>query len=76
MVPESSELGDSIAMLEEGSVFFVLRPCEGGYRYVGECYVHGLMDGEVLDWEDLPAKQEIWIVEHVSLAQDNLGKHN
>jgi hypothetical protein len=33
------------------------------YSYVGECYVHGLMDGEVMDWiEDSTIKVERFIL--------------
>jgi len=41
--------GDVVCVLHGGDVPFVLRP-RGGNRYslVGECYVHGLMDGEAM----------------------------
>ena len=38
-----------------GQVLYVLRP-RGSFtnapkhEYIGECYVHGLMDGEVVKW--------------------------
>ncbi|KAF2143539.1 uncharacterized protein K452DRAFT_198784, partial [Aplosporella prunicola CBS 121167] len=38
--------GDRIAILLGGSVPFVLRPYREYYVIVGECYVHGIMDGE------------------------------
>lgn len=51
--------GDEVWVLEGGAVPYVLRPVggkrEGVYRFMGECYVHGIMNGEVikgLDWED------------------------
>ena len=36
-------------ILNGGGVPFLLRPedkSKGAYRFVGECYVHGLMNGE------------------------------
>lgn len=53
MVPASSVVGDSIFALIGGQVLYVLRPesiRRHEYRYVGEAYVHGLMDGEVMNW--------------------------
>jgi len=36
-------------VLEGGSVPFVLRGLdEGGYKFIGESYVHGIMEGEAL----------------------------
>lgn len=54
MGPDSMEDGDVVVVLEGGKTPFVLRPGgqdgEGEARkwtLVGECYVHGLMSGEV-----------------------------
>ena len=48
LVPSSAAAGDIVCVLYGGRVPFLLRPrLEGsGYVLVGECYVHGLMDGE------------------------------
>lgn len=34
---------------------FVIRLVEGGegYELMGECYVHGIMQGEVMEMEDM-----------------------
>jgi hypothetical protein len=48
LVPKSSRVGDEIFVLEGGQVFYVLRPFGECFKYVGECYLHGLMDGEAL----------------------------
>ncbi|KAF2825100.1 HET-domain-containing protein [Ophiobolus disseminans] len=46
--------GDVIAVLRGGQVPYVLRPVEGGkYEFLGEVYVHGLMNGEALLLGDL-----------------------
>ncbi|KAE9366521.1 hypothetical protein N431DRAFT_471571 [Stipitochalara longipes BDJ] len=52
MVPWDVEAGDIIVVLNGGKVPFVLRKREDlegeYYQLVGECYVHGMMDGEAL----------------------------
>ena len=55
--PLSSQVGDVVYVLAGGHVPFVLRKKPGGQkgaplRLVGECYVHGLMQGEALRWKD------------------------
>lgn len=51
-VPYNAEKQDLVVMLEGFSTPFVLRKCEEDsgdeYRLVGDCYVHGVMDGEML----------------------------
>ncbi|RFU78969.1 hypothetical protein TARUN_3273 [Trichoderma arundinaceum] len=55
--PQKSEPGDRIVVLFGSGVPFVLRKCttvagKGAWRIVGECYVHGIMQGEVVKkWE-------------------------
>jgi hypothetical protein len=49
LVPQSVREGDQVFVLLGGQVLYVLRPVGSAFRFVGECYVHGLMDGEVLD---------------------------
>jgi hypothetical protein len=46
LAPDESEMGDTVAVLYGCNYPVVLRPCSGGFKYVGECYVDGLMDGE------------------------------
>jgi len=56
-VPLSTEIGDQIFVLKGGNVPFVLRATEEGqYQFIGECYVHGIMRGEMesqLDWRPM-----------------------
>lgn len=49
-VPYDAEKKDLVVMLEGFSTPFVLRKTstEGEYQLVGDCYVHGVMDGELL----------------------------
>jgi len=52
VVPSDAEIGDEIWVLQKGHVLYVLRRSEkqDGHVFVGECYVHGFMDGEVMDF--------------------------
>jgi hypothetical protein len=50
-VPESAEAGDVVVILKGAGVPFVLRKSStrpGAFRLVGECYIHGMMNGEAL----------------------------
>lgn len=49
LAPQGARSGDEVFVLFGGQVLYVLRDVGGTYRFLGECYVHGLMDGEVLD---------------------------
>lgn len=51
MIPNNAVVGDVIWALAGGQVLYILRSTEqenGQYRYIGECYAHGLMDGDIL----------------------------
>lgn len=51
MVPRTAEIGDEVWALAGGNTLYVLRLLDGetmSYTYVGECYAHGLMDGEIM----------------------------
>jgi hypothetical protein len=51
LVPDIAELGDVICVLPGCSTPLIIRPGMGGYfNLIGECYVHGLMEGEVMEW--------------------------
>jgi hypothetical protein len=49
MTPESSIVGDLIALCWGGRVPYVLRPVGDNFIFIGECYIHGLMKGEACD---------------------------
>ncbi|KAF5623055.1 heterokaryon incompatibility (het-6OR allele) [Fusarium sp. NRRL 52700] len=54
LVPLLAEAGDEIYVLNGGAVPFVLRKGKrllNGRRLVGECYIHGLMNGEAIQGE-------------------------
>ncbi|RYP09262.1 hypothetical protein DL764_001389 [Monosporascus ibericus] len=50
MGPQAMEKGDIVCVLFGGKMPFCLRPCLGSryYLLVGECYVHGFMNGEAI----------------------------
>ena len=50
LVPTRAAKGDLICVFMGGAVPFVIRRTDNGqFRLLGECYVHGLMDGKALD---------------------------
>lgn len=60
--PEDTQVGDLVYVLFGGEVPFLLREIpesqdrRGTHTYVGHTYVHGIMDGEVLE-QDIPDEQ-------------------
>ncbi|EJT69009.1 hypothetical protein GGTG_13406 [Gaeumannomyces tritici R3-111a-1] len=54
MGPGVMEEGDVVYVLFGGKMPFCLRPCLGSQHYlmVGECYMHGFMNGESVDMLD------------------------
>ncbi|KAI4186606.1 MAG: hypothetical protein LQ346_005651 [Caloplaca aetnensis] len=57
MAPERVERGDAVAVLLGCSMPIVLRQSSVGesgdvrWRVVGECYLHGIMNGEAMAWD-------------------------
>jgi len=55
LVPNATKRGDSIAIFCGGRVPFVIRAKDGTspskWEIVGPCYIHGVMDGELMDQE-------------------------
>lgn len=47
--PKVTEVGDIVCVFLGGKMPFVLRPWGTRYLLVGECYVHGLMNGEAIE---------------------------
>ncbi|KAK5689982.1 hypothetical protein LTR97_012465 [Elasticomyces elasticus] len=56
--------GDCVAVLFGGQTPFVLRPIgkPGEYTFVGQCYVHGIMDGELIKLLDQDLLETSWFV--------------
>ncbi|KAF1952608.1 hypothetical protein CC80DRAFT_507796 [Byssothecium circinans] len=56
-VPRGAQVGDVICVLYGGRVPVVLRPRDGGYEFVGDAYVHGMMNGEALVMSGAPDEE-------------------
>ncbi|PTB60002.1 hypothetical protein M431DRAFT_514531 [Trichoderma harzianum CBS 226.95] len=56
--PGRLQENDVVVVLRGGTVPFLLR--RGGWVLVGECYVHGLMDGE--KWETEGVEEEVFSI--------------
>ena len=56
MVPETAIVGDIICIFLGGQVLYTLRYSgkRDEFEYIGETYLHGLMDGEVMEWVENP----------------------
>lgn len=49
LAPLASKKGDMVCVLFGCSTPIILRPlANGGYKFIGECYVHGIMEGEAM----------------------------
>ena len=63
--PAAAKVGDKICVFHGGQVLYVLRARnENEHEFVGECYVHGLMDGEAVAMKmslDLPDEKFVLI---------------
>jgi hypothetical protein len=62
LAPAAAAVGDKICVLFGGQVLYVLRQNKDveTHEFIGECYVHGLMDGQAMDMptQDDEAKPE------------------
>ncbi|KAF4450721.1 hypothetical protein F53441_6164 [Fusarium austroafricanum] len=58
--PDIMQLGDVVVVLYGGRTPFLLRRKERGtWILVGECYVHGMMNGEVFDLDEVEEEEFI-----------------
>ncbi|KAE9373755.1 hypothetical protein N431DRAFT_315758, partial [Stipitochalara longipes BDJ] len=48
LAPGRADPGDLICVLFGGSAPFILRKQGNNYILIGECFCHGLMDGEII----------------------------
>jgi hypothetical protein len=56
LVPRGTQQGDTIVVFEGACVPFVVRNTQsgnGGFELLGEAYVHGIMQGEVMSAPDI-----------------------
>jgi hypothetical protein len=52
-----TEPGDFVCILFGGTVPFVLRGGPDSWEFIGDCYVHGFMDGEAFEDSDVEIKR-------------------
>ena len=57
--PPGMRPGDMLCVFLGGQVPWIIREVDGGYVLVGECYVHGLMNGEAIETQHLPVQDII-----------------
>ena len=56
--PNSATIGDVVAVIDGMTVLMLLRRSKGSeFTLVGDCYVHGIMDGEVVTSGEYPAEE-------------------
>jgi hypothetical protein len=57
LLPIPTKHGDRICILQRCAVPYVLRPIGDHYVLIGGCYIHGIMQGEVIEkgveWKDI-----------------------
>jgi Heterokaryon incompatibility protein (HET) len=61
LVPTATQRGDKVCVLYGFVVPFILRRKADHYILVGDCYMHGLMQGEIFDLKPPPVLQDIKI---------------
>jgi hypothetical protein len=51
VLPAAAKIGDKIAAFRGGHALYLLRPLQNRdeYQFIGECYVDGWMDGELVE---------------------------
>jgi hypothetical protein len=58
LAPRFLQRGDSVALVKGAKVPLAIRPSGSRWRLVGECYVHGKMQGEAFDGNECG---ELWL---------------
>jgi hypothetical protein len=52
LAPKAVRQGDVIVILPGCGCPMIFRPCGNVYNVLGECYIHGLMNGEFFELEN------------------------
>ena len=61
LVSEDAIEGDTICVFVGADVPFVLRRCDDRYKLLGDCYIHGIMNEEILEMKDCVIRDIILI---------------
>ena len=59
LAPWGTMVGDSVCVLLGVPMPVILRPDFSFFKFVGECYVHGIMKGEVMQDESVPIQDVV-----------------
>jgi hypothetical protein len=63
-VPKKAREGDTVVMLHGADVPFVLRKKpDGRYLLIGECYLHGIMNGEALEASEARSQDTVFTID-------------
>jgi hypothetical protein len=62
LVPESVRIGDAIAIIDCSFPILLRKTTNNSYIYLGECYIHGMMDGEAMDGVERRSLQSLNII--------------
>jgi hypothetical protein len=49
LVPAETRIGGSVSLVRGGKAPLVLRPVGDSWEVIGDCYVHGIMNGEAFN---------------------------
>jgi hypothetical protein len=61
--PDTTRAGDLVAVFFGGRVPFILRQYNSCYVLLGECYIHGIMDGEAIDgWREGRLRESTFVL--------------
>ena len=61
-VPFDAKVGDKVCVFRYYKLPFVIRRCGDGYRLVGDCYLHGLMQMSDEEWETIGRTEDILLI--------------
>jgi hypothetical protein len=53
-LPDHAQEGDFICAFNGSRFPFVVRPHQGGFRLIGACYMHGIMEGDAIGLASKP----------------------
>jgi hypothetical protein len=60
--PAAAQIDDEICLLLGGQVCYVLRTRKDGHHeFIGECYVHGMMDGQACEDESFSIRNIVLV---------------
>ncbi|KAH7092966.1 heterokaryon incompatibility protein-domain-containing protein [Paraphoma chrysanthemicola] len=60
LVPAEARIGDLICVVEGSELPLILRRSNNAFYLIGECYVHGMMDGQI--WNVCSERSEFKII--------------